>query len=394
MRAGATATDIAPATDLDWYPTDRRGRLGRSARRVGWLGRPVGIYLVSRLVVWLAMVGAESLSGRNLAAELSMWDSRWFLLAARSGWPAELPVQHHHVAQNTVAFVSLFPLVIRAVQAATAMPFLTTGVLVSLATGLTAAIAVWLLARHVAGPKAADRATMMVAFFPGSFVLSMAYAEGMVITFTAVGLLALLQRRWLLAGLLGALATATAPLALAFTVSAAWAAVLAIRHDRQWRALVAPLLTPLGFVAWQLWLWSHTGRLDAWSVTQRSGWDSFLSLRYPYELFRSFLAAPVDATLTTWLLVGGTVLTAVLVVLAWRQHLPSPVFLFGLTVAIGALLAAPIGLRPRFILSAYPLLMGAAMRLNRVAFWLTLGLSAAGLVALTVFSISSYAVFP
>ena len=85
-------------------------------------------------------------------------------------------------------------------------------------------IGVWVLARHYADQSAADRATLLVALFPGSFVLSMVYSEGLALTFSAFGILALLQRRWLLAGVLGLLATATTPVALAFEVSCVWCA--------------------------------------------------------------------------------------------------------------------------------------------------------------------------
>ena len=93
--------------------------------------------------------------------------------------------------------------------------------------------AVGLLARRLAGDSAGARAALLFAVFPGTFAFSFAYSEGIVVTCVAFGLLALLDRRWWLAGLLGAVATAASPVALAFVVSCAWAAGAAIRRDRR-----------------------------------------------------------------------------------------------------------------------------------------------------------------
>ena len=43
-------------------------------------------------------------------------------------------------------------------------------------------------------------ATLLFALFPGTFAFSLAYNEGIVLTCIALGLLALMDRRWWLAG--------------------------------------------------------------------------------------------------------------------------------------------------------------------------------------------------
>jgi len=49
------------------------------------------------------------------------------------------------------------------------------------------------------------------------------------------------------------------------------AAVYAIRLRREWRSLLAPLLSPVGIVAFFCFLWVRTGNPLAWYVTQREG---------------------------------------------------------------------------------------------------------------------------
>ncbi len=218
-------------------------------------------------------------------------------------------------------------------------------------------VGVWLLIRAYADEHAADRGTLMLAVFPGSFVLSLVYSEGLVLTFVAFGLLALMRKRWLLAGVLGMLATATTPIALAFEVSCLWCAYREVTRDRNWRSLAAPILTPLGFLSYQVWLWVHTGNVSAWRLTERGGWKSYPSLVYAAHTVGVFLKDPIATNKTDDLLFVCTVLTVIAAVIAIRARLPIPMLLYGLVAAGIAFVSAPVGLRPRFIFLAFPLIV-------------------------------------
>ena len=264
--------------------------------------------------------------------------------------------------------------------------------MLSTVSGLSAMVAVWVLVRRYAGSPAADRATLLLSFFPGAFVFSMVYAEGFLITLVALGLWALGERRWVLAGVAGALATATSPVALAFELSCLWVAVVHIRREGSWRALVAPALAPVGFVGYQLWLWRHTGNIGAWKLTERGGWSSYLSLRYPLHVAWRFVT--LSSTANMDVIVAGTVVAVVAAAVALRDRQPAALLLYGLTVAALALLTAPVGLRPRFVLDAFPLVVALGVRLQGRWFRVALVVSAVALVALTAYSVDSFAVFP
>jgi len=255
-------------------------------------------------------------------------------------------------------------------------------------------VAVWALVRRYAGAQAADRATLLLAVFPGSFVFSLVYTEGTVISLVTVGLIALRQRRWVLAGVVGALATATSPVALAFEVSCVWVVVGELRRSRRWASLVAPALVPAGFVAYQLWLWRRTGNLMAWKLTERGGWHSYLSAAYPPHLLSWFVTHPFTSTANMNMMVGGTAVAVVGLVFALRDHQPAPLVLYGLTVATLALFTAPVGLRPRFVLDAFPLVLAIGVRLQGRAFRVAVVVSTVALVALTFYSVDTFAVFP
>jgi hypothetical protein len=359
-----------------------------------WVLRPIVIYLMSRAVTLGTMAVCGIVTHRSIPREARRWDSLWFLKAAAHGWPRQLPMHHGHVAGNTAAFFPLFPLSIRWSSQLTGLSPLATGMAISEVSGLTAMIGVWMLVRNYSDQSAADRATLLVAVFPGTFVMSLVYSEGLAVSFVAFGILALMRRRWLLAGVLGMLATATAPVALAFEVSCLWCAYRAIATDRDWRSLWAPVLAPLGFVAYQLWLWRHTGNLAGWRVTERGGWRSYPSLLYPVHVVTTFVRSPAADTLTGDLLFVGTMATAIAAVVAIRSRLPMPALLYGLAAAGVGLVSAPIGLRPRFIFLAFPLIVAVGTRLRGRAYLAVVCLSTVLLVVAMAFSIDSFKVFP
>ena len=384
-----------PSTDRAGRPEEPQVPIGRrSDRWPRWIVRPIVIYLVSRVVTVGAMGIATAFSHKSLWGEIDLWDSRWFIRAAQHGWPSHPPVVHGHVAANTIAFFPLFPLSFRGLADLTGLSLLTTGAVVSSVTGMTAMIAVWALVRHYAGSRGADRATLLLAVFPGAFVFSMVYSEGMTITFIAFGLLALMRRRWVLAGLLGLAATATSPVAVAFAASCAWCAYREIRRNGNWRALAAPILAPLGFVGYLGWLSVHSGGISVWTQTERYGWHSYASLWYPVHLVISFVADPVAPTKTNDILVAGIVLATICAVVAIRDRMPVPILLYGLIAAGIAVVTAPVGLRPRFILLAFPLVLAIGTRLRGRAYRAAVIASAGLLVILTIYTVSSFAVFP
>ena len=141
---------------------------------------------------------------------------------------------------------------------------------------------------------------VLFAVFPGSFVLSYAYAEALLIVLAAVCLWFLLDERWLLAGVAAALATATRPNGVALIAACAVAAFLAIRRSRDWWSLIAPLLAPIGFVAFQLFLVGHTDESWPWFRVQREAWREGTSfgvtaISNTLSFLGHPLASPTDA---------------------------------------------------------------------------------------------------
>ena len=372
------------------------GELGSTApSRAGmWIPTAALLTYVACRIATLGAVAIADVSTHNsVIFDLTRWDGVWFLRAVHSGYPSHLPMANGHVLANPVAFFPMFPLLVRA-GVALGIDAGVAALLLSAVTGLSAVWAVGLLARRLAGDSAASRAALLFAVFPGTFAFSFPYSEGIVITCVGFGLLALLDRRWWLAGLLGALATASSPVALAFVVSCTWSAGIAVRRHRNFGALLAPLLAPLGFVAYMSYLWRHTGELMAWRLTERGGWHSYPSLAYPFQIAWKFISNPVGPTLTGQILVAGSVATVIGVVLMIKEHQPAPVFLYGLCSAGAAAISLPVGLRPRFLMLAFPMVVALGTRYTGWTHRALVAVSIVLLTLMTVLEAGSQSVFP
>jgi hypothetical protein len=247
----------------DQLVVDAATHEGRRSRTwSGFVAPVLAVYLLSRLVVFGALLDAYG-GHWTITKFAGIWDGRYYLRVAEHGYPTTLTQK-----PPLAAFFPLYPLLVRAAAPILGGNWALAGIAVSLLTGAAACVAVGALARERAGDETGVRAGWLMAVAPGAAFLSPAYAEGLAITLCAVALIMLDRRRWLVAGVIGALATATSPLALPFVAAAAWSAW----RSRQAQAWKAPALASLGFVSYCLYLWAHMGTPFGWFDAERAGW--------------------------------------------------------------------------------------------------------------------------
>lgn len=356
--------------------------------------RPIGVYLAARLVVFVALWSASRLApATGLATMVSAWDGGWYLEAARDGYPTGLEVVDGKAVQSTVAFFPLYPLCIRAVHGASGLSYQAAGLLVAGLAGIVAVVLLRALLKRLWGPEAADRGVVLFCFFPGALALSLTYSEALMLALTIGSLLALMSRRWVTAGVLAALATACRPNAIVLVAACGWASFSAIRAGRDWRSLAAPLLAPAGFVAFQGYLWARTGAADAWWRTQREGWGEHLAPDATWDKIAEFAEAPlVDVNITVAM--AGIAFVAIATVLLVRARPPGAILVYTAGIVLLALLSQTLGPRPRFILTAFPLVAVAGRWLQGNAFALVVGCSATVLGSFAVVSVVSLLATP
>lgn len=373
-------------------------------------------YLISRACVLAgaAVVAAELRVDANLAEErtlpladphatdsvgsatrpildvLTSWDGLWYMDIVRNGYPTNVPPDvTYHIDEARAAFFPLFPLLGRwfdvVLPGGDSLAVLTMNAIL----GLIAVVLIGLIARRLYGERVGRTAGTLAAIFPGSFVLSFAYSEALMIVLAAACLWCLVEREWVAAGVFAALATATRPNGLALVVACAVAASLAIRERREWRALVSVALAPIGFITFQIWLGQHTGEAGVWFRVQREAWDEgasfgWTAVRNTVEAVAQPLTSPTD-TITAL----SVVATVALVWMSWRAKLPWVLTAYSWCVLILMLAPATVTARPRFLYTAFPLLIGAAKwyehrrRADESLWPMTMAASGAGLAALT-----------
>ena len=376
-----------------------------------WMLRPLVVYAASRALVFLTVAivttfghadpGAgpwPALGGPRIAflRALGRWDSAWYLAIAHHGYRVETSPPGGHASD---AFFPLFPMLVRGLSTPLHVSPLIVGVVLTVLAGAGAAVAVWLLARRLAGPRVADRAVALFCFFPGAFVLSMAYAEGLLVLASAVCLLALLDRRWVLAGLSAAVATATRPNAAPIVLACLVAAIVATRRERDLRSWLAPLLAPLGGIAFFTFLWVRTGSFMGWFRSERTTWRDHLDVGITavHRVFQTITGPAPSLSpggLNIQMVALGAILAVVGIVLMVQWRPPWPVLVFGVTTILMACASVNVGPRPRLLLAAFPVAIAAARKVHGRAFVALLGVSALTMAVLTGITISSLAATP
>jgi hypothetical protein len=202
--------------------------------------------------------------GNALAAPAARWDAAWYLVIARYGYRPDLG----SYTASRDAFFPLYPLGVR-ILGDTGLPLVLAGVLLSTAALACALYAIHRLTTLELGGEAAHLAVLVMAFAPMAFFFSAVYSESLYLALSVGVFYAARRGRWLLAGLLAALAAATRSAGIVLLLPAlmiylygpredrpadfARARALARRYRLRWDVLWLAL-APLGLLAYMLYL--------------------------------------------------------------------------------------------------------------------------------------------
>jgi hypothetical protein len=360
----------------------------------------LAVYLGTRALLLLVALINGTLRHHAFTHELAQWDGLWYRELADHGYPSHVV----HI-QSTLGFFPLYPMLVWAVSHAFVVPIahwqiLSTTVAGVIVAGVGGAIATVLVERLAAGwwgEQAARRAVWIFCLFPGSVVFSMVYAEGVMLPLAAGCLLALQRRRWVLAGVLAALATATEPQGLVLVLVCAVSAGLELRRHglAARRALLAPALAPVGAGAFAIFLWAWTGSPFASLIAQRDGWSERTDLLALVHLaeqlademsLRHFNHPTINLNLVVGL--GGAILLIGLLVLVARNRREMSVeaIVYTLGIAWLGMTSEYVPPMPRLLITAFPAIMVVARYVRGRAFVALVcvnGVALAGLSALT-----------
>jgi hypothetical protein len=383
-----------PAFPEHARPRARHAQPGRPGRPAlsdrlphPWL-LPLLVFAATWLLILAAWYGSDAIYGHGhpWTWHFLFKDAKYYLAIAEHGYKRTSPFpwgRRGSEIDRRTAFFPLFPVLIRLASYLTGGNYLIAGLAVSVLAGAASALGVWVLAARLCGRRVADRAVVLYCFFPGAMTFGMLYSEPLAVALGAAALLALVERRWLLAGIIGAVGTAERPTLIVLTVVSGVAAAQAIWIRREWRALLAPALTPLGMLAFFGYLGHRYHDYAFWFQAEKAGWNQHIDWGV-HTLRIVFWADPGTTKYTVFNLVLIIMFISAVagIALTLAARLPLPVTLFGVLVVLMSVIAYGQNTKPRFVWSGFTLFIGAAAKLPKAIYWPVVILSAAVLVFL------------
>jgi hypothetical protein len=286
---------------------------------------------------------------------------------------------------STAAFFPVYPATIRLASFLAGGRIVVGGLIATIAAGAAAMSGVWKLAERIQDRWLADRAVLLFAAFPGATTLGMMYSEPLGIALAVWCLIAVLDRHWVTAGLLAALGSGEHPTLIVLTPVLAVSAILAVSHrgHREWRALIAPLLAPLGMIGYFAVLGHHWHDYFFWSHIEKKLWGH--NIDFGYRIVHIFLwSYPHMDRLAAFFAMAITLVVVAFIGigLMLAARVPLPVSLFTIGVLASLLLSSSAGPTPRYIWPMIGIFVGGAARLPRWLYWPVLAVSLASMLFL------------
>ena len=325
----------------------------------------LGIYVVVRTGLLLADVVSDHLSyARHADGPLTAWDGHWYLSVAAQGYPAVAPTAHGQLTYSAAGFEPVFPALIRAAQSI-GLTAVQAAVTVSIVAGAVSVVLVWRLGTLLFDEQVGRIGAILFIVFPGMGIAwGMIYSECVGLAFAAGCLVLMVKRRWFWAGIAGAFATATSPMALPLAVAALVAVIQSLRRREAPGALIALVLIPGGFIAYVGLLGLRYHDLFFWWHLQRQAWGARVDFG---KSLLVLLAHPLTGGYQGkgWMEWLGVVAVVAAIAIMVRAKLTLPISLY--CVATFALMFASnsLGFKPRFLTWSFPALIAVAAATRR-----------------------------
>jgi len=299
-------------------------------------------------------------------------DAGYYLQIAHQGYTPDLGG-----IEGRPVFFPVYPILIRALG-----PFGGFGVsaVVAVAISLLCLLAALYLLHRLTelelGTGAARATVRLIAFSPVAYFFSAPYTESLFLLLSVGSIYAARLRRWALAGLLAALASGTRNVGVFVAVALV---LLYLREERPWERLRPSVLwlaaSPLGLVAFSLFLRSEVGDPQAWR--HRQAWfgrsepvDPITGVRGELEAaWHALDGSPGITTPVSALLDLGFLIFCLVAIVGVFRRLPLAYGAYSLAVVIPAM-CVPLPDRsltsfPRYTLVVFPLFMWLGLRCDR-----------------------------
>ena len=339
-----------------WFGKEKGEQIKKDPQTAKPIALPAlfGIGILWALCNYFAVWTVLRYVNQDLTAEqfLQFWksaDAYHYLCIARDWYLSEGELDR--IVQ--LVFLPGYPIVVRVVSRIV-RDYVLSGMLVSVLCFAGALCVFYRLVLEEYSADAARRAAVFLCLMPGAFFFFAPMSESLFLLLSASCLYACRKRKWLLAGLFGALAAFTRSLGLMLLVPLFFEFVSDLLHGkRDWvRGVCALLAVPLGFGAYLLVNYQVAGDPFQFMIYQREHWYQGLGLFFSTAGYqtRYALSAAADGKLDTlmglWLPNLAAVFFAPAILLAGAKKLRASETAWAIAyyvIAIGAtwLLSAP-----------------------------------------------------
>ena len=386
MEQSTRLSSLVPPASDPWGRAIRRGAVAYILSRLfAVMGAAIA---VAAQAVWSRLNDEEPINGlTGLVQVFDSWDGHWYLDVVREGYPHHImPNVTYFVSDARAAFFPLYPRLVHYLDNIIPGGPVTVALAVNVLLGAAFIYLIGVIAKNLFDVKTSEKAMIIAALFPGSFVLNWAYSEALLLTLACMCFIALSKNMWLWAGIFAALGTACRPNGIALVAACAVASLIAIKQDREWKSLIAPLLSPIGFVGFMAFLMHHTDENFAWFRVQTQAWKEGTSFgATAVSRTFDFILNPTGSP--TSVLTAASMFAMILALIAlWKFRMPAMYTAYTAVVLALMLIPATVTARPRFLFTAFPLIfpVARALRDDDDKWWpIVLLIFATGLVTVT-----------
>jgi hypothetical protein len=386
MEQSTRLSSLVPPASDPWGRAIRRGAVAYILSRLfSVMGAAIA---VAAQAVWSRLNDEEPINGlTGLVQVFDSWDGHWYLDVVREGYPHHImPNVTYFVSDARAAFFPLYPRLVHYLDNIIPGGPVTVALAVNVLLGAAFIYLIGVIAKNLFDVKTSEKAMIIAALFPGSFVLNWAYSEALLLTLACMCFIALSKKMWLWAGIFAALGTACRPNGIALVAACAVASLIAIKQDREWKSLIAPLLSPIGFVGFMAFLMHHTDENFAWFRVQSQAWKEGTSFgATAVSRTFDFILNPTGSP--TSVLTAASMFAMILALIAlWKFRMPAMYTAYTAVVLALMLIPATVTARPRFLFTAFPLIfpVARALRDDDDKWWpVVLLIFATGLVTVT-----------
>ena len=316
-----------------------------------YLGSRIAVVFTAKIATWYANpLAANPL---DVMSALNAWDGGWYLSIAQFGYPSSLFNQGYG---NAWAFFPGLPSLVKLVHLA-GVSYQTSGTVVSFLAGGFAALGVFLAVRAVLGERVGVSTSVLFVFLPNSYVLSMTYSEGLFVACAAFCLYFLVIQRWEAAGLAALLGGYTRSAGVVLIACCAFEALRVATRERTVRPLIAPMLAPLGLMAFIIYAKVTVGDFLAFKTAQQYWDNSFDWFRPVWRALVLVLTSRAEWQYAAMVMSSLAVVCVGIgfVALVRTSRVPSVWWVYSALTVLLALTPSQLQSVPRYMLPAFPL---------------------------------------